>query len=98
MQQPIAFLGTPHMGFFALIIIGGLAGWIGGKIVGVRHWLFTNILIGIVGSWIGSKIAELANVAVNGSMAHFLAALVGSIVVLVVWQVAEGRNAVPAGR
>ena len=98
MQEPIAFLGTPHMGFFALIVIGGLAGWIGGMIVGARHWLFTNILIGIVGSWVGSKVAGLANVAVNGSIAHFLAALAGSIIVLVAWQVIEGRKAVPAAR
>ena len=98
MQEPIALLGTPHMGFFALVIIGGLAGWIGGKIVGVRHWLLTNILIGILGSWVGSEIARILKFAVNGSIAHFLAALVGSIVVLMLWQAIEGRRAVPAGR
>src|SRR5579862_2876775 len=98
MQAPIAFLGTPHMGFFALIVIGGLAGWIGGKIVGVRHSLLTNILVGIVGSWVGSEVAGMAGVAMRGSMAHFLAALVGSIVVLVAWQLLEGRSGFPGSR
>jgi uncharacterized membrane protein YeaQ/YmgE (transglycosylase-associated protein family) len=86
MNTPLGIMGTPHMGFFALIIVGGLAGWIAGMIVGSRHWIFTNILIGIVGSWIGSQLAEIGHIAVAGSLAHFLAALVGSCVVLFVWQ------------
>jgi uncharacterized membrane protein YeaQ/YmgE (transglycosylase-associated protein family) len=95
LEQPIGLLGTPQIGFFSLIIIGGLAGWIGGMVVGVRHWIVTNILIGIVGSWLGSKVADLANISVDGSIAHFLAALVGSIVVLALWQMFE-RRSVPA--
>ena len=95
MQEPLGVLGTPHVGFISLIIIGGLAGWIGGMITGNRHGIFTNILIGIVGSWIGSKVAELANIAVTGSIAHFVAALIGSIVVLVVWQMIHGQTAAP---
>jgi len=92
MDQPVALLGTPHIGFFSLIIIGGLAGWIGGKIVGARHGLFTNILIGILGSWIGSEIADMMGYAVYGSIRHFLAALAGSIIVLVLWQAIQGRS------
>jgi uncharacterized membrane protein YeaQ/YmgE (transglycosylase-associated protein family) len=94
MQEPLGVLGTPHIGFVSLIIIGGLAGWIAGMITGNRHGLFTNILIGIVGSWIGSKIAELANIAVYGSIAHFVAALAGSIVVIVIWQMVQGQRPV----
>ncbi len=92
MQEPIALLGTPHMGFFALIIIGGLAGWIAGMVIGIRHGIFTNILIGIVGSWIGSEIASILGIAVGGSMAHFLAALAGSVFVIMVWQALHGRS------
>ncbi len=86
MNQSLGIMGTPGVGFFALIIIGGFAGWIAGMIVGSRHWILTNILIGIVGSWIGSQLADLAGVAVNGSIAHFLAALVGSVVILYGYQ------------
>lgn len=28
MNEPIGLMGTPGIGLFALIIIGGLAGWI----------------------------------------------------------------------
>lgn len=86
MNEPLGLLGTPGMGFFALIIIGGLAGWIAGMILGSQHWLFTNVLIGITGSWLGSQIAEIAHIGVRGSLAHFVAALVGSLVILYGWQ------------
>jgi uncharacterized membrane protein YeaQ/YmgE (transglycosylase-associated protein family) len=92
MDQPLGLLGTPHIGFFALIIIGGLAGWIAGMIVGSRHWIFTNILIGILGSWLGSELADIAHVAVYGSVAHFVAALVGSCIILFIWQALHPRQ------
>ena len=98
MEQPLGVMGTPGVGFFSLIIIGGLAGWIAGKIIGWRHGLFTNILVGIVGSWIGSEIASMAGFAIYGSVRQFLAALIGSIVVLVVWQALSGRSAATARR
>jgi uncharacterized membrane protein YeaQ/YmgE (transglycosylase-associated protein family) len=92
MEQPLGVLGTPQIGFFSLIIIGGLAGWIGGKMVGTRHGLLTNILVGIVGSWIGSELADMFHLAVYGSIRHFFAALVGSIIVLLLWQAVQGRS------
>ncbi|HXW19682.1 MAG TPA: GlsB/YeaQ/YmgE family stress response membrane protein [Roseiarcus sp.] len=93
MDQPLGVLGTPGAGFFSLIVIGGLAGWIGGMITGNRHGIFTNILVGIVGSWLGSQLADLAQIAVVGSLRHFVAALIGSIIVLIIWQAIHGRQA-----
>lgn len=86
MNEQLGVLGTPHVGFLALIIIGGLAGWIAGMVTGARHWLFTNILIGIAGSWLGSQIADILGIVVRGSIGQFVAALVGSILIITVWQ------------
>jgi uncharacterized membrane protein YeaQ/YmgE (transglycosylase-associated protein family) len=91
MEEPIPLLGTPGIGFFSLLIIGGLAGWIAGKLVGGRHGLFTNILIGICGSWLGSELARIANIVVDHSVSQFIAALAGSIILLVVWRIVQGR-------
>ena len=93
MDQPVTLLGTPNIHFVSLIIIGGLAGWIGGMIVGWRDGLFTNIIVGIAGSWIGSELASMANFAVYGSLKQFLAALVGSIILLIVWRALSSRGA-----
>ena len=86
MDQPLAVMGTPGMSLFGLIIIGGLAGWIAGMITGYRQGLFTNILIGIAGSYVGSELADLTNIVVRNSTGHFIAALVGSMIVIWIWQ------------
>jgi uncharacterized membrane protein YeaQ/YmgE (transglycosylase-associated protein family) len=92
-DQQLGILGTPGVGFFALIVIGGLAGWIAGMLTGARHWLFTNILIGICGSWIGSKLADVSGFAIEGHLDHFIAALVGSVIILIIWQLLHPRAA-----
>jgi uncharacterized membrane protein YeaQ/YmgE (transglycosylase-associated protein family) len=93
MHEPLGVMGTPGVGFFSLIIIGGFAGWIAGMITGSRHGIFTNILIGIAGSWIGSELAALAHVAVRHSLGHFVAALIGSVVLIFIFQAIQGRRA-----
>ena len=95
MDKPLGVLGTPGVGFAALVIIGGFAGWIAGMITGSRHWLFTNILIGICGSWLGSKLADVTGYAVEGRLDHFVAALVGSVIILLIWQVLHPRARAP---
>jgi uncharacterized membrane protein YeaQ/YmgE (transglycosylase-associated protein family) len=92
MHQSVGVLATPGMGFVSLVIIGGLAGWIAGMLLGSRHGIFTNILIGICGSWIGSELASLAHVTVRHSVGHFVAALIGSVVLLLVWQFLHNRR------
>jgi uncharacterized membrane protein YeaQ/YmgE (transglycosylase-associated protein family) len=93
MDQPATLLGTPNIHFVSLVIIGGLAGWIAGMLIGWHHGSFTNILVGIAGSWIGSELASMAKVAVYRSLQQFLAALVGSAVLLILWRALAGRPA-----
>ena len=50
MHNQVGLLGTPGVGLVGLIIIGGLAGWIGGKSGGFRNGLLTNNPVGICGS------------------------------------------------
>jgi uncharacterized membrane protein YeaQ/YmgE (transglycosylase-associated protein family) len=92
MDQPVTSLGTPNIHFVSLIIIGGLAGWIAGIILGWRHGILTNLIVGIAGSWIGSELAAMSNFAVTNSLMQFLAALVGSIILLALWRALSARN------
>ena len=91
MHGSLEVLRTQYGGFLALIVIGGLAGWIAGMIHRVRHSIFTNIIVGVAGSWIGSEIADLAHFAVRHTFGHFVAALVGSVVLLYIWQWIDKR-------
>jgi len=93
MNEPMALMTQPHMGFFAAIFIGGLAGWFAGMITGMKHGIFTNILIGIVGYYIASDVASALNIAVVGSLMRILVATIGAVVLVYIWQMLRGNAA-----
>ena len=93
MHAPLGIMADAnHMGFFSTIILGGLAGWIAGMITGMRHGILTNILVGVAGSFVASEIAQIANVAVRGTLGHLIAAVAGAIVVTFIWRALRGRQ------
>ena len=97
MNEPIGALATPQMSFFALLVVGGFAGWSAGMLMGHRQGLFTNIIVGIAGSYIGANLANIVNVAVQGSADHFLAALIGSCLLILVWRKVQSNPPPAAG-
>jgi uncharacterized membrane protein YeaQ/YmgE (transglycosylase-associated protein family) len=86
-----AALGNPGMGFFTMLLVGVLAGWIAEKITESNHGLFTNLLVGIAGSFVGGKLAELLNVPVFGFFRTLVAAVIGAVLVLWVWRQLRGQ-------
>lgn len=92
MNEPVALLTQPHIGFLASIIIGGLAGWFAGMLTGMKHGILTNILIGICGYYIGAAAAGALNISVAGSIMRLLVATVGAIVLVYVWQMIRGQQ------
>lgn len=81
-----AFLAQPGVGFFSMIIIGALAGWIAERITESDHGLITNILMGIGGAFIGGKIAELLDIPVFGFFRTLIAAVIGAVIIIFIWR------------
>lgn len=85
------------LGFIGWIIIGGLAGWIGSKIVGTdkSQGLLANIVVGILGGLLGGFLfGLLGGSGVTGfNIWSFLVALVGAVVLLSLWRLVTGRKA-----
>ncbi len=52
------------VGWIAAIIIGGLAGWLAGKLMDIRFGIFMNIVIGIVGALLANAIFDSAGIHV----------------------------------
>ena len=80
------------IGVIGYIIIGGLAGWIGSKIVkGGGSGILMDIVIGIVGALIGGFILSFfVNTAGGGLIFTFFTALLGSVILL--WLVGMARR------
>ncbi len=69
--------------FIYFILIGALAGWIGGKLIrGEGFGLIGNIVVGIVGAVLGGWIFEKAGIAEANLLYEIAAAVVGSVVFL----------------
>jgi uncharacterized membrane protein YeaQ/YmgE (transglycosylase-associated protein family) len=84
------------MGIISWIILGLIAGYIGSKIIdkqGQGFWL--NIALGIVGALVGGFLFDLFGASgVTGlNIYSMIVAIIGSVVVLLVYNVVTGRRA-----
>lgn len=82
MEQSLSFLASPGVGFFGMLLIGFLAGWIAERAMNRNHGLLTNVLVGIAGSFVGGTLAGILNIQYFGFLSNLLVAVVGAIVIL----------------
>jgi uncharacterized membrane protein YeaQ/YmgE (transglycosylase-associated protein family) len=84
------------LGVIGWIIIGGLAGWVDSKIMGIdaQMGLILNIVVGIVGGLIGGFLLRGfgVNVAGGGLVLSFVTCLLGAVILLaIVKLISRGR-------
>ena len=86
------------MSIIAWIIIGGLAGWIGSKLMGTdaQQGILLNIVVGIVGGLLGGWIFSLLgpDVESGGWLFSFVTCLVGACILLFLVKLVTGRSRV----
>lgn len=92
MNDAQAFFSQPGVGFFTMLLIGAIAGWIAERVTESDHGIFTNILVGVAGAFVGAKLAEIAQVPVFGFMRTLISASVGAILILFAWRTLRGRR------
>jgi uncharacterized membrane protein YeaQ/YmgE (transglycosylase-associated protein family) len=83
------------MGIISWIILGLIAGFIGSKIVDKQgQGLWLNIALGIVGALVGGFLFDLVGATgVTGfNIWSMIVAIVGSVVVLLVYNALTGRR------
>lgn len=82
METNYGIMGMPGVGFFGMLIIGFLAGWIAERSMNRNHGFLTNILVGIAGSFVGGTLAGLLNVTYYGFLGNLVVAAIGAIIIL----------------
>jgi uncharacterized membrane protein YeaQ/YmgE (transglycosylase-associated protein family) len=93
---PMASLADPVVVFIIVVLIGIVAGllaqrffpssWISQQIAGRHRGTVTSALVGIAGSFIGLHLGALSKLASSGSLAPFVAAAIGAVLVLWGWK------------
>ena len=79
-------LSMPGVGFFGMLIIGLLAGYIAEKVTSSDHGLLTNLLVGIAGSFVGGSLASLLDISFYGWFGNLLVATIGAVILLWLWR------------
>jgi uncharacterized membrane protein YeaQ/YmgE (transglycosylase-associated protein family) len=83
------------MGIISWIILGLIAGFVGSKIVDKQgQGLWLNIALGIVGALVGGFLFDLfgATGVTGFNLYSMIVAIVGSIVVLLIYNAVAGRR------
>lgn len=93
MDQSAGIMGMPGVGFFGMLVIGFLAGYVAEKTMNRDHGFFTNILVGIAGSFVGGTLAGLLDFRYHGFFGNLLVAILGAIVIL--WIFGRTQSARP---
>ena len=93
MNNAQTLLSMPGVGFFGMLVIGIIAGYIAEKVTASDHGLLTNLLVGIAGSFVGGNLARVMNVEFYGWVGNLVVASVGAIFVLWIWRAVRGPAA-----
>ena len=92
MEQSVGIMGMPGVGFFGMLLIGFLAGYIAEKAMNRDHGLFTNILVGIAGSFVGGTLAGVLGLNYQGFAGNLLVAVAGALILLWIFGRAKQRG------
>lgn len=82
-------MGMSGVGFFGLLVIGFLAGYVAEKTMNREHGFLINILVGIAGAFVGGTIAGIAGISFYGFFGNLVVAILGAILILWIF----GRSA-----
>jgi uncharacterized membrane protein YeaQ/YmgE (transglycosylase-associated protein family) len=76
------------------ILIGLVAGYVGGKLVrGRGYGLIINIVVGVIGAWLGQKIIGLLQIRIEGGLlSTILVACGGAVVLLLLLRAVFGNK------
>lgn len=82
MDQSAGIMSMPGVGFFGMLLIGFLAGYVAEKATNRDHGLFTNILVGIAGSFVGGTLADVLGLHYRGFAGNLVVAVAGALILL----------------
>ena len=74
------------------LILGGLAGWITGRLMGGGFGFFGDIAVGIIGALVGGWVAGLVFDASFGFFGTLVVAVIGAVVVVAIYRAITGAG------
>jgi uncharacterized membrane protein YeaQ/YmgE (transglycosylase-associated protein family) len=79
------------MGLIMHLIIGGIAGFLAGKLIkGEGYGIIVDIILGLVGGWVGGWLFDLLGITAAGQWGAFITAFAGACVLVGLSRVIKG--------
>jgi uncharacterized membrane protein YeaQ/YmgE (transglycosylase-associated protein family) len=81
------------MNIFIELLLGGIAGWLAGKVMkGAGYGIIIDIILGLVGGWVGGWIFGLLGIYADGMIGYLITAFVGAVVLVWLSRLIKGSN------
>lgn len=76
------------------LIIGGIAGWLAGKIMrGNGFGFIVDIIVGLIGGWLGGKVFGWLGIrSGSGFVGQLIVALVGAVILIWIIRLIKGKR------
>ena len=74
------FIGHSLIALIFSLLIGALAGWCAGRLMGSETSVLRNIGLGILGSFVGSLLFSLIGLQATGIIGTFIVSVVGACI------------------
>ncbi len=84
------------MGIIATLVVGLIAGWITGMLMKGHYSIIVDMILGIIGGFVGGWLTSIvfgANMMTGINITSLIVAVVGAVIVLVVYHWMFGRRA-----
>jgi uncharacterized membrane protein YeaQ/YmgE (transglycosylase-associated protein family) len=91
MDQSYGILSMPGTGFFGMLVIGFIAGYVAERTMNRDHGFLTNMLVGIAGSFVGGTLASVLGINYYGFLGNLVVAIAGAIAIL--WLFGRAKQA-----
>ena len=81
------------MGTLLHIMLGGIAGWLAGKVMrGDGYGFVIDIILGLLGGWVGGFIGEKLGINLGGGLGYLIIAFLGAILLVWISRLIKGKG------
>jgi uncharacterized membrane protein YeaQ/YmgE (transglycosylase-associated protein family) len=75
------------------ILIGGIAGWLAGKVMkGEGYGIIVDIILGLVGGWVGGSILGWFGIHAGGTISYLIVAFLGAVLLVWISRLIKGNS------
>lgn len=70
------------LGFLWTLFLGGIAGWIAGRLMGAEGTVVRNVILGLVGGVVGSIVLGVVGIHGSGLIGGTIVSVVGACILI----------------